>query len=41
MDELNNLEQPGPDWWDDLSEAQKENINEGIKRCEGRPHLVL
>jgi len=22
------------DWWDDLSESQKENINEGIKDIE-------
>jgi hypothetical protein len=22
------------DWWDDLSESQKENINEGIKDVE-------
>lgn len=32
-EELNKLE-PGHDWWDDLPEEVKQNINEGIADVE-------
>ena len=34
LDGLRNDTKPGHDWWDDLSEAQQQQINEGIADAE-------